>query len=81
MLTGPIRLRADLRGEEKQIDNGYQIRYRFDRVQRPPEKWAQCRYGAGPAIRLIKRVRDDTMECILTVQQAPAAPKITFVCR
>lgn len=82
MLTGPIEIRGDLRGQEKKIDNGHEIRYRFDRIQHPPEKWVQCSYGDGGAIRLVKRVRDDTTECILTLTRAalPGVPKITVIC-
>lgn len=83
MLAGPVRLRGDLRGEERKVDSGHEIRYRFDRVQRPPEKWVQCSYGDGGAIRLVKRVRDDTTECILTVKRSaqPGIPKITVTCQ
>lgn len=83
MATGPLAQRAELRGSERKIKNGFQTRFGFNRDEHPPEKWFLCYYGAGGSVQLARRVSDATTACILTHENKkfPHAPNIELSCQ
>jgi hypothetical protein len=83
MAKGPLELGGDLRGQDSKTKDGHETRYGFDLVQVPPEKWIYCEYGAGGGVRLVRRLADDTVQCVVTHRRRkdPDGPEVTIKCQ
>lgn len=76
VMVGAIESNGELRGDERDIKGGYEVRFRsLNAFVDPVQKWAFCSYGNGDA-RLIRRLPDGTAECVATFRKRPASASV-----
>lgn len=78
VVVGPLELRGDLRGEDRDTKTGYEVRFAgLNDYVEPLVKWGYCRYDVDA--RLLRQLPDNTGECVATMQRKPVAA--TLRCR
>lgn len=82
-LVGQSEEKGELRGQDRETKDGYEIRYAgLNDFQEPLQKWVFCSYGRGGEVRLFRRMPDDTDECLVKYRRnrEPAVPTVTIAC-
>ena len=72
VMVGPIENRGELRGQERTLKDGYDVRFAgLSDYAEPQAKWAYCSYGtAETEAKLLRRLPDTTAECVAKVRPA-----------
>jgi hypothetical protein len=76
VLVGPVENHGDLRGAERKIQAGYEVRFMgMNDYVEPLSKWIYCSYG--PDARLLRKLPVKTSECVARV----SAKAVTMQCK